>query len=75
MVFLHYFGGSARSWDLVIDRLWGQHRCVAPDLCGFGDSPSPIGMPTLAGHANDVVALLGALQIRSSVLIGHTLSG
>ena len=36
-VLLHYFGGSARSWDPVAAALGG--TCVAPDLRGFGDAP------------------------------------
>jgi hypothetical protein len=35
------FGGSSRSWAPVIDRLRPAHRCIAPDLRGFGRSPPP----------------------------------
>lgn len=31
LVFLHYFGGSSRSWDEVTARL-PDFRCRAPDL-------------------------------------------
>ena len=36
LVFLHYWGGSARTWKRVIDRLSGQIRWVAIDQPGWG---------------------------------------
>jgi pimeloyl-ACP methyl ester carboxylesterase len=36
LVFLHYWGGTGRTWNLVIRELAGRHRCVAPDLRGWG---------------------------------------
>ena len=32
LVFIHYWGGAGRTWDLVMDRLVDRHRCIAPDL-------------------------------------------
>jgi len=37
-VFLHYWGGSGRTWDDVIDRIDGRTRCVAVDQRGWGES-------------------------------------
>jgi pimeloyl-ACP methyl ester carboxylesterase len=36
LVFLHYFGGSSRAWAGVVSELEGEHRCIRPDLRGFG---------------------------------------
>ena len=36
LVFLHYWGGTGRTWDRVAGRLSERHRCVAPDLRGWG---------------------------------------
>ena len=36
LVFLHYFGGSSRTWQPVIDLLAPDFRCVALDLRGWG---------------------------------------
>src|SRR6266566_9202995 len=36
LVFLHYWGGTGRTWGLVIRELADRHRCVAPDLRGWG---------------------------------------
>lgn len=41
LLYLHYWGGSARTWRPVIDALPDDHRHVAVDLRGWGDSPRP----------------------------------
>ena len=38
LVFLHYFGGSYKTWAKVIKELSNDYRCIAIDLPGFGDS-------------------------------------
>jgi len=35
LVFQHYWGGSSRTWQLVIGRLDGGPRCVALDQRGW----------------------------------------
>jgi pimeloyl-ACP methyl ester carboxylesterase len=44
LVFLHYWGGTGRTWDLVIRELSGRHRCVAPDLRGYGRRDGEAGL-------------------------------
>lgn len=39
LLFVNGFASSSRLWSEVIDRLEEFHRCVAPDLSGFGRSP------------------------------------
>jgi pimeloyl-ACP methyl ester carboxylesterase len=34
-VFLHYWGGSKRTWDEVIERIDGRARCVTVDQRGW----------------------------------------
>jgi len=75
LVFLHYFGGSALEWQSVMDQLANNHRCIAIDLRGFGDSDAPSTGYSVDDTANDVAALLKALQIDRGVLIGHSMSG
>jgi len=38
LVFLHYWGGTGRTWDLVAEPLSERHRCAAPDLRGWSGS-------------------------------------
>ena len=75
LVLLHYFGGSARSWAPVIDRLGPAHRCIAPDLRGFGRSPPPPDGWTVHAAADDVLALIEARGVRDYVLVGHSMGG
>ena len=75
LVFLHYFGGSSRAWLPVMDRLAGAFRCVAPDLRGFGESEAPPSGYAVADGADDVAALVNAMDLEHYVLVGHSMGG
>ncbi len=78
LVFLHHFGGSGRLWDPVMDTLAREHRCIAPDLRGFGSSPAPGEEPaafSVGVMADDVHTLLDGLHISRFVLAGHSMGG
>jgi len=75
LVLLHYFAGSSRSWAPVIDRLGPAHRCIAPDLRGFGRSPPPPDGWTVDAATDDVLALIEAEGVRDYVLVGHSMGG
>lgn len=77
LVFLHYFGGSRRAWDAVIDELAANHRCVAVDLRGHGDSSAPAGGYTVGDGARDVEAVIDAIGLKTDgyVLVGHSMGG
>jgi pimeloyl-ACP methyl ester carboxylesterase len=63
-VFLHYWGGSGRTWDDVIDRIDGRARCVAFDQRGWGDSIATDGRYDLAALADDVQGIVAALGLQ-----------
>ena len=73
LVFLHYFGGSARIWQPVIDRLSSQFRCLAIDLRGWGDSEATPTGYAVADMAGDVQAILDTLRLPRFVLVGHSM--
>lgn len=75
LVFLHYFGGSSRAWSEVIKLLASERTCVAPDLSGFGDSDAPMNNYTVSDYADDISALVTTMDIKSYVLIGHSMGG
>lgn len=75
LVFLHFFGGSSRSWLEVIARLESDFRCIAPDLRGFGDSDAPTRGPSVDDDADDLAALIKELNIDRFVLVGHSMGG
>lgn len=74
LVFLHYFGGSAQSWQWVTPLLQNQYQCVAINLPGFGGQP-PLAQPSIAGFAQHVQTQLTDLQIDRYTLIGHSMGG
>ena len=80
-IFLHYFGGSSRTWLPVIERLCDDHPCVALDLRGSGESRvNPAVAETLSAYSLDLLAgdlppLIGELGCRRYVLVGHSMGG
>lgn len=73
LVLLHYFAGSAQSWEPLAERLAPSCRLVAPSLRGFGRSPAPEPGVTLADYADDVAAVAEGLG--RYVLVGHSMGG
>ncbi len=74
LLFIHGFGESTRTWDLVRPELARRHRTVALDLWGFGASARPKGLKP-DGWVGEVRGLLDHLGIEQAVLIGHSLGG
>jgi len=75
LVFLHYWGGSSRTWDAVIAALPTRYRKVAADLRGWGESDAPAFGYALADFADDVQQMIAALGLREYVLVGHSMGG
>jgi pimeloyl-ACP methyl ester carboxylesterase len=59
LVFLHYWGGSARTWQSVINGLAPHRRCVAINQRGWGGSVATDGRYDLHTMADDVEAWRG----------------
>lgn len=74
LVFAHFFGGSSRSWREVAACL-EDFRCIAPDARGFGQSDATPQSWSVSQAADDLEALLQALEVRDFVLIGHSMGG
>ncbi len=79
LVFLHYFGGSGRSWEPVMEIMARRgFRCIAPDLRGFGESSNSSTDPssyTVKGMADDVHELVRRLGLKRFVVVGHSMGG
>ncbi|MBA2624092.1 MAG: alpha/beta fold hydrolase, partial [Acidimicrobiia bacterium] len=71
VVFLHGLGGSARYWQRVREASDG-YAGLAPDLLGFGRSPSPADAPyDVDGHLATLVPLIPP----ASLLVAHSTGG
>ncbi|NEA38728.1 alpha/beta hydrolase [Streptomyces sp. SID11385] len=74
LVFLHYWGGSARTWDLVVDRLPGRD-VLTVDFRGWSRSRGMSGPYSLRRFADDTLAVLDDAGVTDHVLVGHSMGG
>lgn len=71
VLLLHGFPFHWYSWRHVIAELSGEYRLICVDLRGFGWSDAPAGGYDTKTRADDVIALLDALDIGVVRLIAH----
>lgn len=69
---VHGFGGSRRDWDPLVAGLAPDRALIAYDQRGFGASEAAGGPYS---HAEDLFALLDALDIAEADLCGMSLGG
>ncbi len=75
LVFLHYWGGSGRTWDEVVAALRDNHRCIVPDLPGWGRSGPSRGGYRIADLATAIAQMIEAMALDRIVLVGHSMGG
>ncbi len=75
LVFLHYWGGSSRTWAPVIEHLSNTNRCVAIDFRGWGQSSKEPDDYSLEILASDVVGVVEKLGLKEFFLLGHSMGG
>ncbi|PYN32957.1 MAG: haloalkane dehalogenase [Candidatus Rokuibacteriota bacterium] len=73
IVFLHGNPTSSYLWRNVIPHVAGEHRCLAPDLVGMGDSgKAPAGTYRFVDHTRYLDGWFEALGLsRNVVLVVH----
>jgi pimeloyl-ACP methyl ester carboxylesterase len=74
LVFLHYWGGSSRTWQPVIDRLPGR-ATLTIDARGWGRSRELPGPYSLAQLAQDTLDVMADAGLTDYVLVGHSMGG
>jgi len=75
LVFVHCWSCDRNYWREQIDRFSADHRVVAIDLAGHGESGLGRKAWTMAAYGSDVVAVLNKLDLYDVVLIGHSMGG
>jgi uncharacterized protein (TIGR03086 family) len=75
LVFLHYWGGSRRTWRPVLNRLHPDQAFVNYDQRGWGDSVNAPGPYDMQRLADDALAITTALGYTAYVLVGHSIGG
>lgn len=71
VLFLHGNPTSSYLWRNVIPHVADDHRAIAPDLIGFGDSAKPDIGYTFADHAAHLDAFVEALGLSDVTLVVH----
>jgi pimeloyl-ACP methyl ester carboxylesterase len=75
VVLLHGWPQHWWIWRKVIPALAEDRRVICPDLRGFGWSEAPAGPYEISELADDVLALLDALELDQVDLVGHDWGG
>ena len=76
VILIHELGGSALTWSHLSAALAAEgFRAVALDLRGSGSSALPPQIFSLADLASDVLALMDALGVAESCLVGLAAGG
>jgi 3-oxoadipate enol-lactonase len=76
VVLLHAFPLGADMWRPQLEAVPDGWRFIAPDLPGFGGEDSAASAsPSMDGYADDLMALLDALEIERAVIGGLSMGG
>lgn len=76
IVFSHGWPLNADAWDgQMLFLVQNGFRCVAHDRRGHGRSSQASGHNDMNGYADDLAALLEALDLRVATLVGHSTGG
>ena len=75
LLLLHGLGNRWQHWLLTIPALMATHRCIAPDLPGFGDSPLPDGEVSIRRWAALVDGLCHEVGVERAAVVGSSMGG
>lgn len=77
IIFIHGNASSSIFWKKVMEALPDDMSGIAPDLRGFGDTEDVIIDATrgMGDFADDIIALMDALNLEQVHLVGHSMGG
>jgi aminoacrylate hydrolase len=75
VIFIPGLGGAASSWRLQLKAFSQRFRCISYDHMGTGQSGRPSKNYTIDGMADDLLALMDALNLDAAHLVGHSTGG
>ncbi len=75
LVFLHYWGGTHRTWDAVVRDLQSNFQIITYDMRGWGHSGPADDGYSIKALADEVTALIEHLELETYVLVGHSMGG
>ena len=77
LVFVHEFGGDQRSWEPQIRYFSRRHQCVTFNARGYppSDVPADPERYSQAQAADDIAAVMDALQLQRAHIVGLSMGG
>jgi pimeloyl-ACP methyl ester carboxylesterase len=75
VVLLHAALHDRHDFDAIAPSLARDHRVIAVDWPGHGDSPAPSELPTAAMFADVLADLVAALDLPPAAIIGNSVGG
>jgi 3-oxoadipate enol-lactonase len=75
VVLIHGYPFNRTLWNEQVEALSKNHRVIAPDLRGFGESEASDGPATMNRLAQDVALLLDHLEIARATIAGLSMGG
>ena len=75
VVLLHGFYENKEMWDAFVPRFSKNHRIIAIDLLGHGQTECSGYIHTMEDQADMIHHVLHELKIRRAIFIGHSMGG
>jgi len=77
LIFLHFWGGSSRTFSPITTILSSQFRTIAVDFRGWGESTGPqtADAYSILDLASDIETLITRLALEEFILVGHSMGG
>jgi pimeloyl-ACP methyl ester carboxylesterase len=75
LIFIHGLSGCWQNWLEQIPFFARDHRVIAVDLPGFGQSEMPADEISISGYAAAIDALMTELGIDSAQIVGNSMGG
>jgi 3-oxoadipate enol-lactonase len=75
IIFIHGFPFNYTNWQLQINHFKDNYRVIAYDIRGFGTSMISTEKQSIQLMADDLVAIMDALEIEKAVICGLSMGG
>ena len=75
LIFIHGLSGCWQNWLEQLPYFARDHRVIAVDLPGFGQSEMPAEEISMSGYAEAIDALMTELGIDSARIVGNSMGG
>jgi pimeloyl-ACP methyl ester carboxylesterase len=75
VVFIHGLSGCWQNWLEQLPLFARDHRVIAVDLPGFGQSEMPVEPISISGYADAIDELMGELGLEEARIVGNSMGG